>query len=701
MSTQGQARVPITFQVMKGGAVIKTETLAQRVIKIGKSPSCTLQVEDDSVARTHAVVEVSGPGDVVLIATDENTFINGKQVNKGRLSTGDTIRLGAIDLVVEIGQVEAAEPVPAPIPAAVPVPTPPAAPPPVPAARRAPQPVMVAGVPIVSTPAAPVIPGMGYVPGLEVEPEQAAQPQMYVDLAKYEDARFQIGEMISIWGGMVYNAKHFHLSRDQAGQTFAIGENPICDLWVPIEQVDGKDRVQIGKAMGDKLLVTFLPGSSGAVTNQAGKTAELKELVQTGRALPSPNINGGFDVTIEAGERMKQDWGEFTFLANMVPKPRLVLPLKFEWTTPLFVAASFIVHVAFMFIAWQYQTSRSGLSVDVLSSDNPYLQMMVIAPPEMKEDEEITIEEKKEQEEDEKDQEEKDLESEMEDEEEGGTGARAAGDEGKMGRRDAEDVDRMAGVQGPKDNPNPHMAKTAMLEQVAQFGAVSALQALQSNAPTSPFSPYSTALGNDPVNARGHLMGSEYGDAYGVGGLGMFGTGAGGGGSNIYGFGLGDVGQMGHGYGTGDGVGFGRGGGRMGRGRSGDRFGPDLSGRTGRAPDLRLGDATTFGGLSKEVIRRIVQQNRGRIRHCYEAALRTAPELNGRVTVKFVIAPQGNVQSAEPAGNTTGDDGLAQCITAVVKRMSFPQADGVTACTYPFMLQMVGEEGAEGGGEGG
>jgi hypothetical protein len=37
------------------------------------------------------------------------------------------------------------------------------------------------------------------------------------------------------------------------------------------------------------------------------------------------------------------------------------------------------------------------------------------------------------------------------DEEEGGTGVRAAGDEGKMGRREAEDVDRMAGVRGPEE----------------------------------------------------------------------------------------------------------------------------------------------------------------------------------------------------------------------------------------------------------
>ncbi|MBI5487400.1 MAG: AgmX/PglI C-terminal domain-containing protein [Deltaproteobacteria bacterium] len=132
---------------------------------------------------------------------------------------------------------------------------------------------------------------------------------------------------------------------------------------------------------------------------------------------------------------------------------------------------------------------------------------------------------------------------------------------------------------------------------------------------------------------------------------------------------------------------FGRRGGRMGRGRSGS-----TGSAGGTSPDLRLGEATTFGGLSKEVIRRIVQQHRGRIRHCYEAALRTRPDLQGRVTVKFVIEPQGNVSTAEAVGNTTEDEALGQCIAAVVKRMSFPQADGITACSYPFMLQMVGPE---------
>ncbi|MBI5498705.1 MAG: hypothetical protein HY907_00555 [Deltaproteobacteria bacterium] len=73
------------------------------------------------------------------------------------------------------------------------------------------------------------------------------------------------------------------------------------------------------------------------------------------------------------------------------------------------------------------------------------------------------------------------------------------------------------------------------------------------------------------------LLESEYGDAYGVGGLGVWGTGEGGGGYYPFAFRMADAGVMGHGYGVGDGVGFGRGGGGMGRGRDGSRSGPDLA----------------------------------------------------------------------------------------------------------------------------
>jgi hypothetical protein len=150
-------------------------------------------------------------------------------------------------------------------------------------------------------------------------------------------------------------------------------------------------------------------------------------------------------------------------------------------------------------------------------------------------------------------------------------------------------------------------------------------------------------------------------------------------------FGLADVGTIGHTYGTGDGVGFGRGGGGLGRGEA---AGPGVP--AARAPDVRLGESSTYGGLSKEVIRRIVRQHAGRIRHCYESALRGSPSLGGRLSVRWTIGADGNVQSASVVDNATGNDAVGQCVAAVVQRMVFPQADGLTAVVYPFMLQTAG-----------
>ncbi|MDI7267513.1 MAG: FHA domain-containing protein, partial [Myxococcota bacterium] len=100
----GPGQIPITFRVSRGEDVLRVETLTQRIVKIGRAPSCNLQIDDDSVARTHAVVEVTGPGEVLLIATDENTSVNGKRVNKSRLSTGDVIEVGQVSIAVEIGE---------------------------------------------------------------------------------------------------------------------------------------------------------------------------------------------------------------------------------------------------------------------------------------------------------------------------------------------------------------------------------------------------------------------------------------------------------------------------------------------------------------------------------------------------------------------------------------------------------------------
>ena len=77
-------------------------------------------------------------------------------------------------------------------------------------------------------------------------------------------------------------------------------------------------------------------------------------------------------------------------------------------------------------------------------------------------------------------------------------------------------------------------------------------------------------------------------------------------------------------------------------------------------------------GLPPEVVRRIVRQNYGRMRLCYEDDLRIAPPRKEKVTVRFAIGRDGEVALAEPlAGDATA--GFAECYARAFARLSYPQ----------------------------
>jgi hypothetical protein len=64
---------------------------------------------------------------------------------------------------------------------------------------------------------------------------------------------------------------------------------------------------------------------------------------------------------------------------------------------------------------------------------------------------------------------------------------------------------------------------------------------------------------------------------------------------------------------------------------------------------LREGTVRVSAGLPEEVVRRIVRNWFGRFRLCYAGGLRKDPMLEGRVTIKFVIAPSGSVSGVRVA----------------------------------------------------
>src|SRR3569623_909638 len=142
------AKVPLTFRIFKGDQLVREEKLSLSVIKLGKVPSAHLKLDDETVSRMHAIIEVNGPGDVSIIdlGSTKGTFVNGQKVNKAKLQSGDTIVVGETRIELAIGTTgeEKDEPTKVAAPAhqdiiastprpAVPMAPPPMAPPPRPA----------------------------------------------------------------------------------------------------------------------------------------------------------------------------------------------------------------------------------------------------------------------------------------------------------------------------------------------------------------------------------------------------------------------------------------------------------------------------------------------------------------------------------------------------------------------------------------
>jgi len=103
------ASIPITFQIYKGDQLVREETLNEPVIKIGKLASSHLRLEDETVSRMHAVVEVTGPGEIQLIdlGSTRGTTVNGERINKAILKSGDQVQFGDSRVVVTFGAVAA------------------------------------------------------------------------------------------------------------------------------------------------------------------------------------------------------------------------------------------------------------------------------------------------------------------------------------------------------------------------------------------------------------------------------------------------------------------------------------------------------------------------------------------------------------------------------------------------------------------
>ena len=93
---------PLSFSIHSAdGALLRTETLDQEIIKIGKLGSCHVLVDDESASRLHAVVEATDEAVTVIdLGSKAGTYVNGRKIIKAELQAGDELLIGATRVVV-------------------------------------------------------------------------------------------------------------------------------------------------------------------------------------------------------------------------------------------------------------------------------------------------------------------------------------------------------------------------------------------------------------------------------------------------------------------------------------------------------------------------------------------------------------------------------------------------------------------------
>jgi TonB family protein len=360
---------------------------------------------------------------------------------------------------------------------------------------------------------------------------------------------------------------------------------------------------------------------------------------------------------------MKLDVGESTFLINSVaPARRVWSPFmeRVDWSAQVFNGMSFAAHALILFLVFSVPPDARSLSLDLFNTDNKFVKIL-IKPPEQKEDQIPDWLKKKGP------------------EEQGGKGQKHKGEEGKMGSKKSKKKTGLYGLKGPKDNPDPHLAKRLAEDAAKDAGVLGLLKSASGSHIASIFG-RDTALGTDAEDALGGLIGNQIGEAYGVGGLGLVGTGRGGGGTGEGTIGLGTLGTIGKGGGGGSGAGYGRGVGQ-------------LRGRRAGVPRVVAGRAEVRGSLDKEIIRRIIRRHINEVKYCYEKELSATPNLNGRVMIQFTISATGQVVASVVQNSTVGNRTVEGCIAQAVRRWMFPKpkGGGIVIVSYPFVLRSAGE----------
>ena len=712
--------IALTFRIFHNNQIVREVKLAQSVIKIGKVPTAHVRLEDESVSRMHAIIEVAGnEATIIDLGSTRGTFVNGQKINKATLRDGDSIVIGESRMELSMFAV-AAVAAPAAVVESAPVATMRVATPPaLPVAVRAAAPTFASATkPAFAPSAKPAVTPATTV--FSAADEEVGGARAIEVAAMLGDSVVDVKHCMDPRGGKITRATWGFL----AGGVAALIVSAISfGSSVEIAAANDAKKAALMKAGAPERAHRPKPvpvstsafafgglafGLLGVTTALVRARRERKSpyyrigtapgVEQPLEGAPSESFPmvapHGDDFVFNFGAGME---GELTVDGMSTPltdlaaqgraRPSAAIAGAIEVPIPAKARiraragqATFLVSAV---AKPKGQTAPLFANLDrrvggyVAGSLAAHLGLWLLIQSVPPDENGVNVEGDS-------------LEilsintsntmkeppapdvpentTEGDDTGNQGSGGQMALPEGASGNPNAT---RDTGhIRIKNNNLDPQLAKADAIRMAREAGVLGSTQLLNESI-AAMTGTGDMSSGFDMTNVHGPIYGAE-GEGRGNFGGGRTGFGLGGGclGGNCGVIGDGRYGTIGNGRDIGEGY-------EPGRGRGG------LRRRVAATPPVVPGMPSPIGNLDKEIIRRYIKRSLHKIAYCYESELLARPDLGGEVMAQFLIASDGSVQASNAKGFDTK---VSSCVAQVIKAIGFPKPTdgGSVQVNYPF-----------------
>jgi hypothetical protein len=97
------------------------------------------------------------------------------------------------------------------------------------------------------------------------------------------------------------------------------------------------------------------------------------------------------------------------------------------------------------------------------------------------------------------------------------------------------------------------------------------------------------------------------------------------------------------------------------------------------------------GGMSRQAVKRVIDQHLDEISYCYECALISNPSIMGKMVFEWKILMSGKVGEVRIKSSSIQSSDLHSCLKGAIRSWQFPKPKGAeVVVSYPFVFDIIG-----------